>query len=546
MNSNNYKMAIEELSTLIAEGEKNHKLDLSDIKLKIESIKDMLSDDTLKIVLLGATCDGKTTTAAGMLGKVLNKIDNDESSDELTFYHVEGLSGVEIVDTPGLFGSKEKEEMGKTITFSDITERYISEAHVLLYVTDAVDPVKESHSNKLRWVLKDLSKLPSTVFVINKMDEAGFDLDDDADFERGCSIKKKFLIDGLARNIGLSVNEAANMNVICISADPGGKGLERWFSKPDKYEKRSHIKKLKDTVKQLSLSSNTEALNNEAIKASFKDVTNLVNNIIGASSEEKGKAVKNAQEASENLQFELNDLNKQLLHNKSILTESILAYRKSLINTINSAGMETFSDMLDEEIGVQDGKVTGKIFTQKIEAILSECGNSNNSSISAMSVSYEKSLGTFDTSLNILGNGTKLLKNANISGGMIKGIRNVILPSFKFKPWQAVNIASKLSKGLAIASIVINGILFWRKKKAVSAFNKAKTDLKDAITESFDDIAKMYASNEDYYQNFAPSYLEMSKLKDERMELVSTLVKQNEELDSYKTRLSGWLDSVAK
>ena len=38
------------------------------------------------------------------------KIDEDESSDELTIYHIESLgNNYEVVDTPCLFGTKEKE-----------------------------------------------------------------------------------------------------------------------------------------------------------------------------------------------------------------------------------------------------------------------------------------------------------------------------------------------------------------------------------------------------------------------------------------------------
>lgn len=542
----NYNNAVEELSSLIAEGENNYNLDLSEIKTKLESIKQMLSSDTLKIVLLGSFSDGKTTTIAGMLGKLLDnmKIDQDESSDELTFHKIDGLKDVEIVDTPGLFGSKEKQVTGENISYSKITERYISEAHIVLYVTDAVDPVKDSHTDKLRWVLKDLGKLQSTIFVINKMDDAGYDLTDETDFQRGASIKKKFLIDGLTRNLGLSSAEASNLNVICISADPKGKGLSHWFSKPDDYAQRSHIKVLKDTVDKVAHSSNTGALNEEAILSSFKDVSSQVNALIGESSEKTDKAIQDAQKTYEDIQFELNDLNKQLLHNKKILSDSILAYRTSLINTINNTGMESFSNMLDEEIGIQENKISGKIFQQRVEAILSECGNNNNTTINGMVVSYEKHLSGFDTSLKIIGSGTKMLKNVNITGGLIKSIRNIILPSFKFKPWQAVNIAGKLSKGIAIVGIAIDAILFWRKKKAEKEFLKSRNELKDSISAAFDEIAKMYATNEDYYRNFAPSYLDMVSLKDERKQTLDDLVSQSSQLSEYKDKLTGWLNSV--
>lgn len=160
-------------------------LDLSDVKSKIQSIKSMVNDGIIRIVLLGSFSDGKTTAVAGLLGRLDDsmKIDSDESSDELTVYRPDGLKeGFEIVDTPGLFGSKEKEVDGRMVKFSKITEKYISEAHIVIYVCDAVNPLKDSHVPIIKKVLRDFGKLDSTIFVINKMDEAGYDMTDESDY----------------------------------------------------------------------------------------------------------------------------------------------------------------------------------------------------------------------------------------------------------------------------------------------------------------------------------------------------------------------------
>lgn len=74
---------------------------------------------------MGSFSDGKTSSIAGLLGRLDDsmKIDQDESSDELVIYRPDGLKkGFEIVDTPGLFGSKEKEVNGSNIKLSDITK----------------------------------------------------------------------------------------------------------------------------------------------------------------------------------------------------------------------------------------------------------------------------------------------------------------------------------------------------------------------------------------------------------------------------------------
>ena len=125
---------------------------------KVNSIINTVNDGEISVVLLGSFSDGKTSAIAGLLGCLEDnmKIDNDESSDELTIYRPKDLKkGFKIVDTPGLFGTKEKEIDGKDIKFSQITERYISEAHIIIYVCDAVVPLKESHVEIIRRIMRD-------------------------------------------------------------------------------------------------------------------------------------------------------------------------------------------------------------------------------------------------------------------------------------------------------------------------------------------------------------------------------------------------------
>src|SRR5574344_238 len=119
------------IETLVTEG-LNYGIDLKDILEKVQDVKSMLKDGIIRIVLLGAFSDGKTSAIAGLLGRLEDsmKIDIDESSDEIKTYRPEGLKkGFEIVATPGLFGTKEKEIEGKNIKYSDITKKKLSEAH---------------------------------------------------------------------------------------------------------------------------------------------------------------------------------------------------------------------------------------------------------------------------------------------------------------------------------------------------------------------------------------------------------------------------------
>ena len=147
--------------------------DCSEAFKKLEETVTSLENELISIVLVGSFSDGKTSVIAGWLGEQTDsmKIDSDESSDQLEIYKPTNLpEKCEIVDTPGLFGSKEKENSdGNLIKLSDVTKKYIDQANIILYVVDAKNPIKDSHKGTVRWIMQDLHKIETTIFVINKI-----------------------------------------------------------------------------------------------------------------------------------------------------------------------------------------------------------------------------------------------------------------------------------------------------------------------------------------------------------------------------------------
>ena len=171
-------------------------IDISESIKKIENAKRIVKNDKISVVLVGAFSDGKTSVAAGWLNEKFDnmKIASDESSDEILCYTPTTIpEGCQIVDTPGLFGNKVgADEDGGQILLSDITKRFISEANLILYVVTAKNPIKDSHKECIRWILKDLNKLSSTIFVINRMDDVA-DLTDEEDYSLQVKIKTENL-----------------------------------------------------------------------------------------------------------------------------------------------------------------------------------------------------------------------------------------------------------------------------------------------------------------------------------------------------------------
>jgi predicted GTPase len=256
---NNVRNVLTELRNIIEElCEQGAELD-SEID-KIYDALTNLENDRVNIALVGSFSDGKTTVVAGMLRRLSDdmKIDIDESSDEIAMYDVDGFEDTcVIIDTPGLFGDKILTGENEGKLYSELTKDYISRAHIILFVLDATNPLKDSHNETAEWILKDLNKKDETIFVINKMDEVA-DLTDAEDFREQDEIKKKVVYDRVRAILGISRELSNDLNVVCISANPNGRGLDFWLNREEIYLERSRIDDLSLSVEKIL--SNTSRL----------------------------------------------------------------------------------------------------------------------------------------------------------------------------------------------------------------------------------------------------------------------------------------------
>ncbi|GAA9067087.1 hypothetical protein BTM314_08500 [Helicobacter pylori] len=148
-------------------------------KEKINSAIQSAADQKLRVALVGDFFEGKTSIAAAWIERLDKsiKIDHQESSDAVKIYNID--NEMELVDTPGLFGFKGKEhDSGKIERYKDITKKYVSEAHLILYALNPSNPIKESHKDDLNWLFRTLNLLSRTIFVISRFDEEA-DIEDE-------------------------------------------------------------------------------------------------------------------------------------------------------------------------------------------------------------------------------------------------------------------------------------------------------------------------------------------------------------------------------
>lgn len=545
----------EKLKQILFEGQKLG-IDTTELIQKIENVIKALKDNVLRIVLMGSFSDGKTSAIAGLLGKLNEnmKIDQDESSDELTFYHFEGTDNIEIIDTPGLFGTKEKEIDGKSIKYSDITKKYISEANIIIYVCDAVTPLKDSHVGIIRKVLRDFGKLKSTIFVLNKMDEAGFDTLDKIDYNRGTIIKTNALISRLKETIDLTEEEQRELNIVCISADPKGKGLEYWLSKMDSYKKRSHIDLLDATIKNIVESNDTDDFKNETNSAVISDIVSEVNEQVSTSLIPIEKSLIKVQDICAELEQDRSGLRLELMAAKARLLKELQNLEAQTNIDINESDKFSILNLIENKLGLVDGKIDYHILDSNIEQAISFCVESNNFAILNIEKPFEQKLSLQEIyikdALKLVANN---LRKVNITNIEVLAIRDSLGKHFmwakniKFKPHGAEKLAAKITKGAQLGTIGIGLVLdlwaYLKERKEAKKLLEFKNELKSNISNKFKKVYSVLNNDKTYFKEFAPSYNELCNTLDERNRELQKFQEQTQSLRQFNNEIENWLNN---
>jgi len=238
---------LKELKDFLIKGKKLD-IEIEDKMLKkIESSLKEVESEKLKVALIGGFSEGKTSIASAWLEKYDKssmKISQQESSNEVRVYDVDDK--IELIDTPGLFGFKETED--KKEKYKEITKKYVSEAHIIIYVMNSTNPIKESHREDLMWLFRTLDLLSRTIFVLSRFDEIA-DVEDENDYEYNLNIKKQNITQRLQNMINLNSDEIKNLLIVGISANPFDQGIkEYWLNNLDEYKKLSKIETLQNAT----------------------------------------------------------------------------------------------------------------------------------------------------------------------------------------------------------------------------------------------------------------------------------------------------------
>lgn len=499
-------------------------IDVADDLVRLRSAVDSVQGDVLRIALLGAFSDGKTSVVAGWLGRLMAdmKIDMDESSDRLAVYVPEGLPGkCEIVDTPGLFGDKHRSVDGQQLLYSDITRRYIAEAHLILYVVDATNPLKDSHFDVARWVLRDLRKLSSTVFVINKMDEVT-DLTDATLYAEQALIKRANLESKLQRAAELTPDELKQLHIVCMAANPNGRGLPFWFGKPEHYESRSRIGELKAVTTRV-LQSNVPAV--LQAKTGFDVALEFaVRKSAAAQRELEVLAAFGTQNAESIARIE-KDMEKGRTDVKRLgaaMREELTSMENRLMGRLRPLEMGELLPFLEDEIGYISATEVGFKLQLAIKGLVDKYFSQASAVTGRLNKEIDIQVAAGISFLEVVGStaagasrqmlqGVSKLPPSVIKDGIFAArdaLSSVAGITYKFKPWEASKLAGSISKwaGPAGAALQVSTDLYraYKASEHESELRKVKTDIGDGIKGVFKDIYDILGDDQKVIALLAP------------------------------------------
>ncbi|EMJ44176.1 hypothetical protein HMPREF1436_00758 [Helicobacter pylori GAMchJs136i] len=488
------------------------------LKDKIRNAMENVAGQKLKVALVGGFSCGKTSIAAAWIERLDKsmKIDHKESSDEVKIYSID--DEIELVDTPGLFGFKVKtHDSGKIERYKDITKKYISEAHLILYALNPSNPIKESHKDDLNWLFRTLNLLSRTIFVISRFDEEA-DIEDEEDYNKRFEIKKENIQNRLNELISLSEEEKESLIIVAVAANPFDLGVEHWLKHQEEFQKLSHIKALQDaTQKKIKENGGKLTIIEEAKKSVIQDVVYRQMPPAKQALQDINREMEYLNKTLEKRRKDIQDLNKEISQARIHLEEFIIRYFSDLIRQISGTSLETFNDFVIREIGDEGINIDTKVqneFERQRQGISNEIAKIGTTFNADMS-SFEKHAGAFGKiGVNLLkqsgfinATNIKLTRDGIVAVGKFVGIDLAL----KFKPWGAVKLAGNLNKALPLIGLAFEAWDSYNKHQKQQELEKTKREMESHFNNQKQEILDLINDEIRFKQTCFPMALELEK-----------------------------------
>ena len=483
---------------------------------KLEHASQNLSNDKLKIALIGGFSEGKTSIAAAWmerLDKSSMNISQQESSNEVKVYEVD--DNFVLIDTPGLFGFKEQynADINAMEKYKDITRKYVSEAHLVLYVMNSTNPIKDSHKDDLNWLFRTLDLLPRTVFVLSRFDEVA-DVEDEASYAQHLQVKRNNVESRLRESIDASDAEVATLSIVAVAANPFDMGTDYWLERLGQFKTLSHIASLQQaTASKIQSSGGPAAIVDQARKSVILDVLHKELPVAVENDQRLGDEVERLSGVSRTLSRQLVGAKSQIGEVRIGLRDFVSRYFSGLIMRTEGLTQETFKEFFEREIGRDGVMVTTRLqneFDRQLNGVSQE--------LSRMRLSFDSEIDHFNTNVINLGKQgvNYVIKGNLINNGSILAARDGIVnvaktlgvdlgKALKFKPWGAINLAKNLNGILSVAGLALEAWDSYERKKREDQFRQAIAEMVDNFNNQREELLTMI-QDVSFEERFFPDY----------------------------------------
>ncbi|OSI35544.1 LeoA/HP0731 family dynamin-like GTPase [Neisseria dumasiana] len=532
---------LEKLSQFIEKGRSFGLVPNPDLLEKLQTAKKYMQSTVLKVALIGGFSEGKTSIASAWLERLDQSmnISQQESSNEVKIYHVD--NEIELIDSPGLFGFKEQQNSaGQIEKYKEMTKKYVSEAHLILYIMNSTNPIKESHQEDLQWLFRDLNLLSRTVFVLSRFDEVA-DVEDDWDYRENLKTKADNVLGRLKTMIGLEDKEVADIKIVAVSANPFGEGIDYWLDHLDEFKKLSRIHTLQDATRYV-IEKNGGAIPIvfEAQKSMIQDVLGKQLPIVQKTQEILNNELVHLADTAQHLNSELEPMTARINNVRSSLKEFVLDYFTGLICQVKGTDLHTFSDFYENELGKD-----GIILTTRLEQEFGRQCQVIESSLQRISLDFDNEMVRFEASVGsaVMNKGLGFLSKQKISNTHVLATRDGIVAAgkmvgvdlakyLKFKPWGAVNLAAKVNAVMAFAGIALEAWDSYKKAKAEEDFLNMVGDIVEMLEEQRSGLLNSL-NNDDFIKQLFPAYTELK-------EKISVIQEANMQTAERKKAFDEW------
>lgn len=476
-------------------------------------------DEKLRIALVGGFSEGKTSIAAAWmerLDRATMQISHQESSNAVRVYAIDDK--LELVDTPGLFGFKEQVNPNTHAIqkYKDITKTYVSEAHLVLYVMNSTNPIKESHAEDLQWLFRELGLLPRTVFVLSRFDEVA-DVADEEDFREKLEVKRHSIAQRLDQVLRLELHEKAALSIVAVAANPFDRGVEHWLARPEEFRRLSHVGQLQEVTRTLvERGGGAVALANEVKKSIISDVIHRQLPVAREGFERLRQESEALGDMRREQEGELDNVAGRIESARLRLRRRIIDYFQELLIQAAGVGLETFNDFFQRQIGD-----SGLLIDQRVREIFADEISGIAQDLSRIQLQVDAEI----EHLESVGMGLGKQGLGYLSKGNFINRDNVLLVRdgiqavakwvgldlgglLKFKPWGATNLAKGLNGTLAFLGVGLEIWDSWKEYERKTRFEEAMRKMQGDLRGQRDEIVALI-DNPGFPQTFFPAFAQI-------------------------------------